>query len=67
MNHKHLYIGVAILLCLASSCKQKNVQGGMDDSAFVFETENIKGDEADYSRPAVPCSVKANISAPPVL
>ena len=53
MSHKHLYIGVAILLCLASSCKQKNVQGGMDDSAFVFETENIKGNEADYSRSAV--------------
>ena len=53
MNHKHLYIGVSILICLASSCKQRNVQNGMNDSAFVFETENIKGNEADYSRPAV--------------
>ena len=25
----------------------------MDDSAFVFETENIKGKEADYTRPTV--------------
>ena len=25
----------------------------MDESAFVFETENIKGNEADYTRPAV--------------
>ena len=25
----------------------------MDESAFVFETENIKGNEADYSRSAV--------------
>lgn len=53
MSHKHLYLGVAILICLASSCKQRSAMGGMDDSAFVFETENIKGDEADYSRPAV--------------
>lgn len=53
MSRKHLYLGVAILICLASSCKQRSALGGMDDSAFVFETENIKGDEADYSRPAV--------------
>ena len=53
MSHKHLYIGVAILICLAFSCKQRNVQGGIDESAFVFETENIKGNEADYTSPAV--------------
>ena len=53
MSPKHLYIGVTILLCLASSCKHRNVQKRMDDSAFVFETENIKGNEADYSRPAL--------------
>ena len=53
MSHKHLYTGFAILLCLASSCKQRSVPGGIDESAFVFETENIKGNEADYSRSAV--------------
>ena len=51
MSHKHLYIGVAILICIASSCKQRDVQGGIDESAFVFETENIEGNEDDYTLP----------------
>ena len=39
--------------CLLFSCKQQSQQGQMDESAFVFGTEYIDGDEADYSRPAV--------------
>lgn len=35
-------------VCLLFSCKQRGQQVQMDESAFVFETENIKGNEADY-------------------
>lgn len=47
--------GMALLLaaCLLFSCKQRGQQVQMDESAFVFGTEYIDGDEADYSRPAV--------------
>ena len=50
-----VFQGVLFLLivCLMQSCKQKRVYSIMDESAFVFETENIKGKEADYTRPAV--------------
>ncbi|MBR2198899.1 MAG: TlpA family protein disulfide reductase [Fibrobacter sp.] len=51
---KAFFPGVLLIaICLTVSCKQRGVQKGMDESAFVFETSNIKGDEADYSRPAV--------------
>ncbi len=60
MNLKHLfgrycYLGPVIIatLFVVPSCKQGSEQNGMDESAFVFETSNIKGDETDYSRPAV--------------
>ena len=60
MNLKYLfgsyfYLGVIITaaILVVSSCKQRNEQNGMDESAFIFETSNIKGDEADYSRPVV--------------
>ena len=44
---------VLVALCLSFSCKQRTRQGQMDESAFIFETENIKGDAAVYSRPAI--------------
>ena len=60
MNLKHhfgsfFYLGLTLTAAIFAvpSCKQRGVQNGMDESAFVFETSNIKGDEADYSRPAV--------------
>ena len=40
-------------ICLTLSCKQRSQQVQMDESAFVFGTEHIDGDAADYSRPAV--------------
>ena len=46
-------IAVLTVQCLVLSCKQQCEQMGIDESAFVFETENIQGDEADYSRPAL--------------
>ena len=47
--------GIAVLaaFCLVLSCKQQCARKGMDQSAFVFETENLQGDEADYTRPVV--------------
>lgn len=39
--------------CLVQSCKLKRGDTILDEAAFVFETENIKGNEADYTRPAV--------------
>ena len=47
--------GIAFMLavCLLFSCKQRSQQVQMDESAFVFGTEYIDGDAADYSRPAV--------------
>lgn len=47
--------GIAFLMgiCLTLSCKQHSQQVQMDESAFVFGTEYIDGDAADYSRPAV--------------
>lgn len=60
MNLKHLsgslfHLGLAIIatVFVVPSCQQRSGQNGMDESAFVFETTNIKGNEADYSRPAV--------------
>jgi hypothetical protein len=60
MNLKHLFgsffhLGLAIIatIFVTPSCQQRSEQNGMDESAFVFETANIKGNEADYSRPAV--------------
>ena len=60
MNQKHLldryfHLGLAIIatLSIVPSCKQRSEQNGMNESAFVFETANIKGNEADYTRPAV--------------
>jgi len=60
MNLKHLFgsyfcLGLTITSAIFffSSCRHRSEQNGMDESAFVFETSNIKGDEADYSRPAV--------------
>lgn len=38
---------------LVLSCGHRNKQEVMDESAFIFETSNIKGDAADYSRPVV--------------
>ncbi len=40
-------------ICLTLSCKQHGQQVQMNESAFVFGTEYIDGDAADYSRPAV--------------
>lgn len=47
--------GIAFLMgiCLTLSCKQHGQQVQMNESAFVFGTEYIDGDAADYSRPAV--------------
>lgn len=42
-----------LVVFLVQSCKQRRVGNTIDESAFVFETENIKGNEADYTRPAV--------------
>ena len=60
MNQKHLFgsffhLGLAIIatIFVTPSCQQRSEQNGMDESAFVFETTNIKGNEAEYSRPAV--------------
>ena len=60
MNLKHLfgryfYLGLAIIatIFVVPSCKQRSERNGMDESAFIFETANIKGNEADYCRPAV--------------
>ena len=60
MNLKHLFgsffhLGLAIIatIFVTPSCQQRSEQNGMDESAFVFETTNIKGNEAEYSRPAV--------------
>ena len=60
MYLKHLFgsyflLGLAIFAAIfvVPSCQQRSEQNGMDESAFVFETANIKGNEADYSRPAV--------------
>ena len=57
-NHLHgevFFPGIALLMaiCLTLSCKQRSQQVQMDESAFVFGTEHIDGDAADYSRPAV--------------
>ena len=57
-NHSHgkaFFHGVLLMMaiCLTLSCKQRGLQGQMDESAFVFGTEHIDGDEADYSRPAI--------------
>ena len=51
----YIYLSLAIIAAIfvVPSCKQRRVQSRMDESAFVFETENIKGNETDYSRPAV--------------
>ncbi|MBE6223164.1 MAG: hypothetical protein E7125_06880 [Bacteroidales bacterium] len=60
MNLKYLfgsffYLGLAFIatIFVVLSCKQRSERNGMDESAFVFETANIKGSEADYSRSAV--------------
>ena len=60
MNLKYLFgrffhLGLAIIatISIVPSCQQRSEQNGMDESAFVFETANIKGNEAEYSRPAV--------------
>lgn len=42
-----------LVVFLVQSCKQRRVGNTIDESAFVFETENIKGNEADYTKPAV--------------
>ena len=57
-NHLHgevFFPGITLLMaiCLTLSCKQRSQQVQMDESAFVFGTEHIDGDAADYSRPAV--------------
>ena len=66
MYLKHLFgsyflLGLAFFAAIfvVPSCQQRSEQNGMDESAFVFETANIKGNEADYSRPAV---ITGNIS-----
>ena len=60
MNLKYLFgrffhLGLAIIatISIVPSCQQRSEQNGMDESAFVFETANIKGNEAEYTRPAV--------------
>ena len=60
MNLKYLFgrffhLGLVIIatISIVPSCQQRSEQNGMDESAFVFETANIKGNEAEYSRPAV--------------
>lgn len=42
-----------LLICLALMYCKRDRQTDMDDAAFVFNTENIDGDESDYARPAV--------------
>ena len=54
--HSKHFIKTLILLTsfgLVLSCGHRNKQEVMDESDFIFETENIKGDPADYSRPVV--------------
>lgn len=46
-------ITVVMAACLLFSCKQRGQQVQIDESAFVFRTEYIDGDAADYSRSAV--------------
>ena len=56
-NHFHgkaFFPGVLLIaICLTVSCKQRGQQAQMDESAFLFGTEYIDGETADYSRPAV--------------
>lgn len=56
-NHFHgkaFFPGVLLIaICLTVSCKQRGQQVQMDESAFLFGTEYIDGETADYSRPAV--------------
>ena len=42
-----------LAISLALSCKQRGQHVQMDESAFVFGTEYIDGDAADYARPVV--------------
>ena len=46
-NIKTLFLSACTLLC---ACRQNVIS---DPAAFVFSTENVEGDEAYYSKPAV--------------
>jgi len=54
-SEKVFFPGIAFLMviCLSLSCKQRGQEKQMDEPAFVFGTEYIDGDAADYLRPAV--------------
>ena len=54
-HSKHFFKTLIILTSfgLVLSCGHRNKQEVMDGSDFIFETENIKGDAADYSRPVI--------------
>ena len=42
-----------ISLCFVLSCQQAGRRTEIDESAFVFETSHVDGDEKEYSRSAV--------------
>lgn len=55
MDHRFAFPGIALLATAVFmlSCMQNGQDKGIDESAFIFETSNIKGEESDYSRPAM--------------
>ena len=52
-SYYYFVLTIIAFILVLPSCKQKSVHNGMDESAFIFETSNIKGDAADYSKPVV--------------
>lgn len=42
-------LSAGVLLCILSCCSRTK----MDESAFIFNTSNIDGQETDYARPAI--------------
>ena len=52
-SYYYFVLTIIAFILVLPSCKQNSVHNGMDESAFIFETSNIKGDAADYSRPVV--------------
>ena len=50
-----LFTGIAFMMTLifTLSCRQEGGNDGMDESVFIFDTENVEGDASYYSRPAV--------------
>ena len=51
---------LSVSICLLFSCNQRTEHGQMEESAFVFVTERIDGDVADYSRPSIITGYIAN-------